>query len=733
MYRVLSTFSNEKEFKMIHKSLKVFRPGKFYFFLPLILLCLIFTFSVSIFAQLDTSFGTNGVTTTDVFNSDLSFGLYILSDQKILVVDRGQVSDTGQRKYFFIRYNADGSLDSTFGTNGIKELSIPEITRLDLRTSARQPDGKIILAGTDNNDGVIVRLNEDGTLDTGFGTNGVHRPNIVIGQSDGILDIAVLPDGKILATGTIQNMSTKVFLLKYNSNGVPDINFGIDGYIIHNFAAQMQLNSILLQSDGKIILAPTAEFNTIGVGNIKRFNADGTIDNSFTNTPVFFNLKSLAVLPNDKLIGVLDTSTTDNFNRNDSDVTVIRFNSDGTTDTSFGTGGTVTIDLTTSFNDNGAGLTIMPDGRIIIGAQTRIDPNRSLIRGSHYSLIELTPDGTVSGKFIVVKSGIYVEVLISALPDGKILSLIKADDSSSIDVKLVKVNGIPFPKYHFKGNPFDYGLTRLAAPPSDAAADFSVFRPSDLNWYIYDQFPGFRFGLADDILVPADYLGKLSTDLGVFRPSNGTWYFADNFVRAATEFRAIQWGQSGDIPAPADYDDDSKADLAVFRPSNGVWYIRNSKDDSATIFQWGLDGDKPVTGDYDGDGKFDVAVYRPTNNVWYIHRSSDNGFTGIQWGSAGDIPVQEDYDGDGKTDVAIWRPSTQVWYILRSSDGGFSAVQWGLETDYAVPADYDDDLKTDIAVYRPSEGRWYVLRSSDNSLLVGIWGSPGDLVPQRRQ
>ena len=66
----------------------------------ILFLAVCFLFSTQVKAQLDTSFGTNGVVRTDVFNYDFPFGLFNLSDQKILVVNRGQISDSGQRKYF---------------------------------------------------------------------------------------------------------------------------------------------------------------------------------------------------------------------------------------------------------------------------------------------------------------------------------------------------------------------------------------------------------------------------------------------------------------------------------------------------------------------------------------------------------------------------------------------------------------------------------------------------------
>jgi fibronectin-binding autotransporter adhesin len=261
---------------------------------------------------------------------------------------------------------------------------------------------------------------------------------------------------------------------------------------------------------------------------------------------------------------------------------------------------------------------------------------------------------------------------------------------------------------------------------SDNLADLSVFRPSDNNWYVLRGTAGYTvmtFGVAGDLMVPADYDGDGKTDIAMFRPSTGQWFM---FNSQSQTFTTVGWGVAGDLPVPADHDGDGKADLVVFRPSTNTWYTRFANGTfSTTVF--GVAGDKPVVGDFDGDGKADIAVWRPSDGNWYILKTGF-GFFVQTWGVAGDIPVPADYDGDGKTDVSIWRPSTGEWFRIRST-AGFDTIGWGVAGDKPIPADYDGDGKADVAVFRPSNGTWYIVGSTSGQL-IQAFGQNGDLPTQ---
>jgi subtilisin-like proprotein convertase family protein len=269
------------------------------------------------------------------------------------------------------------------------------------------------------------------------------------------------------------------------------------------------------------------------------------------------------------------------------------------------------------------------------------------------------------------------------------------------------------------GNLFDYN--------GDRRTDFSVFRPSNANWFIQTlngTGAAKIFARPGDLVVPADYNGDNIAEYAFYRPESGLWHILDTSSRP---IHFVQFGLPTDIPVPADYDGDGKADIAVWRPSDGNWWVRRSSDNAVQVTAFGLNGDKPVANDYDGDGKDDIAVYRPSEGTWYIFRSLDSQLDIRQFGIAEDKTVSGDYDGDGKADLAVWRPSTGVFYVLESTDDDVRIVQWGLTTDVPIVGDYEGDGKFDYAVWRASDKNWYILKSSDNGSIIFPWGLAGDV------
>jgi hypothetical protein len=258
----------------------------------------------------------------------------------------------------------------------------------------------------------------------------------------------------------------------------------------------------------------------------------------------------------------------------------------------------------------------------------------------------------------------------------------------------------------------------------DRKADYSVFRPGELLWYVLQSSNSMQQIVAvspgGNVAVPGDYDGDGRTDHAVFDNTSGNWFILRSSDSAK---QVVNWGVAGDKPVQGDFDGDGKTDVAIFRPSTGTWWILRSSDSSSYAITFGINTDKPVQGDYDGDAKTDIAVYR--NGVWYILQSSTNMVSIQNWGNSTDKPVSGDFDGDGKYDLTIYRNGE--WWILSTLTATPRVVAFGLSTDIPAPADFDGDGTTDIAVFRPSVGDWFVLRSSDQSLTGVHWGVSGDI------
>lgn len=601
-----------------------------------------------------------------------------------------------------MRFQTDGNVDTSFAGGILRPQTGTDI--VENASFALQPDGKIIVAGVSRpgTSGpyafVVFRYLASGQIDSSFGSGGMISltPNGI----HSVRDVLIQTDGKILvsaylSTGAAGNSA----LWRFNPNGTPDAGFGSGGGLVTPGSSDQTLNHIpnalLLQPGGKILIVGQGSNSFI----ILRYNADGTLDTTFGNggrtlTQIQDGSSAMdaAFQPDGKI--VLAGSSTNNSN-NTSNIALARYTANGALDASFGSGGIVFTGSTgNGFYTSTLALVIQPDGKIIICGYRQFPQFQTpamLARFNQSGTLDTTfgVGGYVLQQFFSEGHAVTNDMVLQ--PDGKLVTVGSGRSDKYFATATVMRHLINVaPAFDFDG---------------DGKSDVSIFRPnSSAEWYWLNsstnQSSGLQFGNGSDKVVPADFDGDGRTDVAVFR--NGDWYRLNS---SNNQFVAAHFGQSGDVPVPSDFDGDSKADLAVYR--QGSWYVLNSSDNSFRAEQFGISTDKPITGaDFDGDGKADLTVYR--DGTWYGQRSRE-GFFGAQFGVASDKPVAADYDADGKTDLAVYRPADGTWYLLRSY-AGFTAAQFGISTDKPVPADYDGDGKTDPAVYR--DGIWYLLQST---------------------
>ncbi len=311
---------------------------------------------------LDPSFGSGGkVTTTGSPGVYLNRAFALIRQPDGKLVAAGSSSTPSSRLDFaLVRYNANGSLDTTFGPRRTGIVTTP-IGRGDDIANAlvRQPDGKLVAAGvtTSPADGTtrvaLVRYNRNGSRDRSFGTARTGIVTTSIGPHG--LDIAnalvLQPDGKLVAAG---GSGGRFVLVRYNRDGSLDTTFGPrqTGKVTTKIGSEYnQVFALVRQPDGKLVAAGSG-MNSPGHFTIVRYNADGSVDTTFGNqgrvlTPVGpidssgAEARSLALQPDGKLVVAGSVYAQPSDVGGAMDIALVRYNADGSLDTSFGTGGKV--------------------------------------------------------------------------------------------------------------------------------------------------------------------------------------------------------------------------------------------------------------------------------------------------------------------------------------------------------------------------------------------------------
>jgi uncharacterized delta-60 repeat protein len=611
--------------------------------------------------DLDPTFGNGGKVITPGIGgiSDIA----IQPDGKIVAVGGARI----------VRYDANGSLDSSFGTGGIVIIQLGTGIAVYANSVAIQPDGKIVVAAESEDfpggqvpGFAVVRCNPNGTLDTTFGGTGI----VSLGFAGGGDSVAIQPDGKIVVCGG----DFISYVHRFNPNGALDTSFNGTGSII---TPNSSASSVALQPDGKIIVGGSERYSgDTFYDRIFRYNADGSPDTSFGDAGSASNyldgvwwshIHKIVIQSDGTIVAKIAGEENTDFDLRIPFTLTARFNQNG-------------MLVYETIHLNAGDVAIQPDGKIV-SVSTNLYGSDFAVR--RYNLYGFRDATFSEGGLVTTDFGDGDEAFAVAIQaDGKIVAAGVVDSHFA----LARYEGGSRTRFDFDG---------------DGKADVSVFRPSDRIWYLDQSTNGFsatQWGLSTDKLTPADYDGDGRTDISIYR--DGIWYWLNS---SDNSFNMLQFGLPNDIPVPADYfSGGGRSELAVFR--NGTWWILNLFDNQVRTIQFGIASDKPVPADYDGDGRADQAIYR--DGEWHLNRSAQ-GYTVANFGLATDKPIAADYDGDGKTDVAVYRDG--AWYLLQSTNG-FAAFSWGIASDILAPADYDGDGKTDAAVFR--NGVWYLLQST---------------------
>lgn len=275
------------------------------------------------------------------------------------------------------RFHANGSPDLSFGTAAVLRVNIPSSTDEPSCVIA-QADGKIIVGGFSDNGNsqefAMARYLPGGGLDNSFDADGKQTISFGPGISR-MRAIAIQPDGKIVTGGTTVNGNSFDFALaRYNTNGSPDITFGVGGKVITTISDRDDyINSIAVQADGKIVVGGSG-----GPGQdyfiLARYSQNGTLDNSFDGDGIVFttfgtqiqHLRRIVIQPDGKIVSAGVARLGANYD----DIALTRHHSNGSPDNSFDGDGKLNTDFGGSF-DNVSSMILQPDGKIVIGGDTR--------------------------------------------------------------------------------------------------------------------------------------------------------------------------------------------------------------------------------------------------------------------------------------------------------------------------------------------------------------------------
>ena len=598
--------------------------------LSLLPLMILFQVTYAAPGDLDTSFGTGGIVTTSTATDSEAYGLRLLPNGGMLVGGSTYDSHTNMQQFAVGRYTSNGSVDTSFGSGGTATaLFFSGLNSAAAYAMEVQADGKIILAGATQFDGVssktqtaIARFNADGTLDGSFGTRGtVVTPIASIAEQ--YSSIAVQADGKIVAAGNVKiGNNDQAVIARYNTNGALDAGFGSAGIVKTPVSgSDVQANRVVIQADGKLVVSGNIPLSDgTGRGFVFRYNTDGSLDSTFgiggmVSVPVLFansNMSVNALLrqPDGKLV-CAGAATLSNGKRG---FALARLNADGSPDIGFGSGGLATTAIGNTA-DVVFELALQADGKLVAGG-------RSLNSSSvfTFAMARYLSNGaldTSMGSSGVVRTAIgsiddEIEALVIA-PDGKLIvaGLNQIDRNSNYKFAVARYLGDSSSMTGLWWNETEsgWGMSVTQHGSMVFAATYTYDQAGLPTWYVLPSCPVNGYSCSGPIykatggtppVVAWNGAGKVVTPVGTgtlsfANANNGTFsftidgatsskpinrqIFASGLTSPATDFSDVWWNsnESGwGIALTQQYSTSFATWYAYDASGNAVWYVASN-------------------------------------------------------------------------------------------------------------------------------------------------------------
>ena len=335
----------------------------------------------------DPTFGVNGVATVEVPGSSVfptTNGIALLGSGKIVLGGSCFDSALQRDQLCLTRLHSDGTLDTTYGTNGLAKIGWGT-QFIFARSLATQVDDQVVIGATCEPPAAsqwslcALRVTPNGQLDTTFGVAGGASALILDHNEAG--GIAIQPDGKIVLSGRCESavaLSPYLFCaVRLLANGQTDPSFGVNGsgivsYVVGSNTGDSANSALLIQRDGKIVLGGRCRTSASASLSfcLLRLHVNGTVDNSYgatglliaIDTNIEAEVNSMALQPDGKIVlGGTCTVTTDPTLR---DFCLARIHEDGALDKSFSGDGKVVTPIG-SGKDGISALALQPDGKVI--------------------------------------------------------------------------------------------------------------------------------------------------------------------------------------------------------------------------------------------------------------------------------------------------------------------------------------------------------------------------------
>lgn len=398
--------------------------GSLRYVLPLFCLC----FATVLCAQpgqLNASLDGDGKVVTDFSPRDLFQAVAFQPDGKIVAAGHSiaAVGYSTQQQFAAVRYLADGSVDTSFGSNGIATLAIGNGS--GTATSVMiLPNGRILLAGSAGGDFAVARLMPDGAVDTSFGLAG--KSTIRVNGAEGTPGKALLlQDGRVVLSGTVASADGgDMVLIRFLPNGALDPEFGQGGVATVDFGGAGDSGyAVAAAADGALFVAGASMADPVTWKDfaVAKVLPSGTPDPAFgVNGRVVFDLgnwmdeaKAVAVDPKGRILLAGNSL---------GDVVAARLLADGSIDATFGQGGIGRAAF--SGNEEAFDLCLLPDGKLLVAGSLDTNLAATLQRFTEngWADKDFAGDGLAEVTFSVLPGAQFQLAAfwgVAVQPDGK--------------------------------------------------------------------------------------------------------------------------------------------------------------------------------------------------------------------------------------------------------------------------------------------------------------------------